>query len=1218
MMSFSLSGGVEVLGFISPTDPLDTYPVIDPIYGIDGFRNVDLISDLDLIPNPRRRAGMVVGVSGGTQYYKLNPSPWNGDITDWSVFNLGGLEILPFTSINNFPPTGSTNYLYLDQTESNLYAWDTSILPAPGDYALLNSSNPPLPPDDIPLTFAKAATVGVLSNNPVYYNGPSNDGVGAIISGSTNGLISDTSAPGRIDYIYTGTSGDTILIKNQVVTTNPLTNKGFQNGLYTIINPGSNTTPYILSRVSGFDQSSELYPLQVNVLGGSNNNLKYFLQTTVNPTIGTSNIVFSISSTQNITYQISFVDTSTSTALPACDYASGTTYSTIPGIGATLTAQSVGGPLIIDSLSASTSTTPNNTFNRVLVKDQTGPLAYQNGDYVVINPGSASARWQLRRINTSSGGFNRYTRFFIVSNTQSSKAGKLYFTTKNVPPLLNTTIGSDPINIVEYGGSGGTFTGGTVSGSTNFISGLTANTISATTFTANTETIVGRIPTGATGSVSTGTSPVGVYVQGRYSYVVNVNSSTLQIFDVSTPSSPVLVGSVSTGTAPRKVYVQGRYAYVVAGSIALQIFDVSNPSLPVLVGSPSTGLNGFDIYVQGRYTYTINTSSNLLQIFDVSNPSLPFLVGSSPTNSNSLSLYVQGRYAYVVNSNSNTLQIFDVSNPSSPSLVATVSTGSVPYGVYVQGRYAYVVNVSSGTLQIFNISNPSSPTSVGSVSTGSSPVGVYVQGRYAYVVNGGSNTLQIFDVSNPSSPVSVGTVSTGLNPNSVYVQGRYAYVVNPNSNTLQIFDVGGSYIQQLEAGGILTSTLESVGNATIGNDLAVVGGLNVSQSTNILGNLSATNMRVVSGLTATTISATTYQNLPSSTNIYNTDGTLTGARSVNLSGNQLTFSSSTTGTNVIGLYGSGNTATSRTYFEMGQRNNGGFSSSVFFTSFAPNYSDTSWGSFYSGSSMLSAYHENPVTTGGFGNLFFDISQFGSTVANRYFAWHAAPVLTARSLSTEMMRLHILGNGDGNLGINTKGVPTQKLHVSGNTLIEGSLSARTATISGNSQNILSVIGSGNSTTSPLFTVQGSSGELFSVSDSLVGSLFSVNDISGLPIVEVFSDNTMLVGSYQSPSLNTTVRKTLTGGTNTIYSIPTSAYTGAFFDYTLISSGSTGARAGTIMSIWSGSTAQFTETPTTSIGSTTDVTFSVGVSGGNAVLSSSATTAGWLVKTIVRSI
>jgi hypothetical protein len=86
MGSFSLSGGVEVIGFISPTDPLDEYPVIDPLYGIDGFRNVDLITDLDNIPDLRRRAGMVVGVSGGTNYYKLKQEPWVGDITDWDDF----------------------------------------------------------------------------------------------------------------------------------------------------------------------------------------------------------------------------------------------------------------------------------------------------------------------------------------------------------------------------------------------------------------------------------------------------------------------------------------------------------------------------------------------------------------------------------------------------------------------------------------------------------------------------------------------------------------------------------------------------------------------------------------------------------------------------------------------------------------------------------------------------------------------------------------------------------------------------------------------------------------------------------------------------------------------------------------------------------------------------------------------------------------------------
>ena len=49
MSSFSLSGGVQVFGFISPSDTTDQYPVIDPLYGIDGFRNVDTLSDLNNI-----------------------------------------------------------------------------------------------------------------------------------------------------------------------------------------------------------------------------------------------------------------------------------------------------------------------------------------------------------------------------------------------------------------------------------------------------------------------------------------------------------------------------------------------------------------------------------------------------------------------------------------------------------------------------------------------------------------------------------------------------------------------------------------------------------------------------------------------------------------------------------------------------------------------------------------------------------------------------------------------------------------------------------------------------------------------------------------------------------------------------------------------------------------------------------------------------------------
>ena len=192
------------------------------------------------------------------------------------------------------------------------------------------------------------------------------------------------------------------------------------------------------------------------------------------------------------------------------------------------------------------------------------------------------------------------------------------------------------------------------------------------------------------------------------------------------------------------------------------------------------------------------------------------------------------------------------------------------------------------------------------------------------------------------------------------------------------------------------------------------------------------------------------------------------------------------------------------------------------------------------------------------------------------------------------------------------VYTSNLNVSGNLEVFGE-----TTLSASGENTLTVIGSGG--TQPLFTVQGSSGELFSITDDLTGSLFAVNDISGLPILEVFDDDTVHMGSFQAPSLNTTVKLNPGTGLSTVYSLPMSAYTGAFFDYTVTNTG--GARAGNIMSIFSGNTVNFTEVTTNeipSLNSTTGITFSMSADSTNALLQVSATTTGWEVRTIVRSI
>ena len=90
----------------------------------------------------------------------------------------------------------------------------------------------------------------------------------------------------------------------------------------------------------------------------------------------------------------------------------------------------------------------------------------------------------------------------------------------------------------------------------------------------------------------------------------------------------------------------------------------------------------------------------------------------------------------------------------------------------------------------------------------------------------------------------------------------------------------------------------------------------------------------------------------------------------------------------------------------------------------------------------------------------------------------------------------------------------------------------------------------------------------------------------------------------------------GSLTSVYSVPVSAYTGAWFEYT--AKGTTSLRAGNIASIFSGTSVNHNETTTTDIGDTSDLLLDVIISGTNATLTASATTSNWEIKTIIRSI
>jgi hypothetical protein len=77
-----IPGGVRFTGFVAPSDDSDTYPVIDPFYGIDGWRSVADTTARDAIPTGRRREGMVVVTQDTGVAYQLKGGITNSDWTE--------------------------------------------------------------------------------------------------------------------------------------------------------------------------------------------------------------------------------------------------------------------------------------------------------------------------------------------------------------------------------------------------------------------------------------------------------------------------------------------------------------------------------------------------------------------------------------------------------------------------------------------------------------------------------------------------------------------------------------------------------------------------------------------------------------------------------------------------------------------------------------------------------------------------------------------------------------------------------------------------------------------------------------------------------------------------------------------------------------------------------------------------------------------------------
>lgn len=196
--------------------------------------------------------------------------------------------------------------------------------------------------------------------------------------------------------------------------------------------------------------------------------------------------------------------------------------------------------------------------------------------------------------------------------------------------------------------------------------------------------------------------------------------------------------------------------------------------------------------------------------------------------------------------------------------------------------------------------------------------------------------------------------------------------------------------------------------------------------------------------------------------------------------------------------------------------------------------------------------------------------------------------------------------------NVEGQTTLFTTGSGTLTVQGSGSAQPLfLVTGSIGELISVTDQ-DDPNEPLLVVSGSAGQLFVVENSTTGSLLQIYNSSSNSVFEINNDAEIIYGVSSSILATQHTTIPVTASYQTIANIATGSFTGAFVNYTATSASN--ARAGQLMSVWNSGTASYTETTTTDIGDTTQITFDILMTGSIAQVAVSASlTTGWQVKT-----
>ncbi len=277
-----------------------------------------------------------------------------------------------------------------------------------------------------------------------------------------------------------------------------------------------------------------------------------------------------------------------------------------------------------------------------------------------------------------------------------------------------------------------------------------------------------------------------------YAYVGSYFSNGVLIFDISTPSDPILAANYTDpgyDSQMEDVEVQNGVGYFASNyEGGIHIVDVSNPYEPKLITRISSANGGWDsvhtLLVSGNYLYVPHFLVDpYMQVWDISDPSSPVLKWTFlTTDPNSIRqssilnnrLYTSGRGGHT--------DIWDVTNIASepPVLLGTIMSGTLSHSSSPTPDGNYLVasrelNANGGDVRIYNVSNPGEPSQVSIITMPAygiesvSPHNPAVVGNLLYH-SWYDAGMKVFDISSPANPIMVGSYDTWPGPVTI---GQY-------------------------------------------------------------------------------------------------------------------------------------------------------------------------------------------------------------------------------------------------------------------------------------------------------------------------------------------------------------------------------------------------------------------------------------------------------------